>query len=41
LKFDMGQVYILIAIAIIPVMIVYFILSKFIIRGVTLGSVKG
>lgn len=41
LKFDMGQVYTLIAIAIIPVMIMYFILSRFIVRGVALGSVKG
>ena len=41
LKFDMGQVYILIAIAIVPVMIAYLILSKFIVRGVALGSIKG
>lgn len=41
LKFDMGQVYMLIAIAIFPVVIVYIFLSKFIIRGVTAGSVKG
>lgn len=41
LKFDMGQVYMLIALAIMPVVIVYLILSKYIIRGVTLGSVKG
>jgi len=41
LKFDMGQVYVLIAVAIIPVIIVYLLLSKFIVRGVTLGSVKG
>ncbi|NMA66497.1 MAG: carbohydrate ABC transporter permease [Clostridiaceae bacterium] len=41
LKFDMGQVYILIAISIFPVMTVYFILSRFIVRGVALGSVKG
>lgn len=40
LKFDMGQVYMLIAVAIIPVVIVYFILSKYIVQGVTLGSVK-
>ena len=41
LKFDMGQVYMLITIAIIPVIIVYLLLSKYIIRGITLGSVKG
>lgn len=41
LKFDMGVVYMMIAISIIPVMIIYLFLSKFIIRGVTLGSVKG
>ena len=41
LKFDMGQVYFLIMLSILPVIIVYLCLSKFIIRGVTLGSVKG
>jgi len=41
LKFDMGQVYFLIMLSILPVVIVYLLLSKFIIRGVTLGSVKG
>ncbi len=41
LKFDMGMVYMMIAISIVPVIIVYLFLSKFIIRGVTLGSVKG
>ena len=41
LKFDMGQVYWLIMFSIIPVVIVYLILSKFIIRGIALGSVKG
>lgn len=40
LKFDMGQVYMFIFIAIIPVVIVYFCLSKFIIAGVSLGGVK-
>ncbi len=40
-KFDMGKVYMLICIAIIPVLIMYLFLSKFIIRGITLGSVKG
>ena len=41
LKFDMGQVYMMIAFAIVPVIIVYICLSKFIVRGVTLGGVKG
>ena len=40
-KFDMGQVYMMIAFSIFPVMIVYLILSKFIVQGVALGSVKG
>ncbi|MCR5816471.1 MAG: carbohydrate ABC transporter permease [Ruminococcus sp.] len=40
-KFDMGQVYMMIFIAIIPVIVVYLALSKFIIRGIALGSVKG
>ena len=41
LKFDMGQVYMAIAMAILPIMIVYLLLSRFIVSGVTLGSVKG
>lgn len=41
MKFDMGQVYVMIAFAILPVLVVYLILSKSIIAGVTLGSVKG
>lgn len=41
LKFDMGQVYMMIALSILPVIIVYLCLSRFIIRGVSLGSVKG
>lgn len=41
LKFDMGQVYVMIAFSIFPVVIVYLILSKFIIQGVALGGVKG
>lgn len=40
-KFDMGKVYMFILISILPVMVVYFILSKRIISGVTAGSVKG
>ena len=40
-KFDMGKVYMFILLAILPVLIVYIILSKSIIMGVTAGSVKG
>lgn len=40
-KFDMGKVYMFILLAILPVIIVYLCLSKFIIKGVTAGSVKG
>ncbi|MBQ9383080.1 MAG: carbohydrate ABC transporter permease [Ruminiclostridium sp.] len=38
---DMGEVYMIILLSIVPVVIVYLFLSKFIIGGVTLGSVKG
>lgn len=41
LKFDMGQVYMMIAFSIFPVIFVYLILSKFIVQGVAMGSVKG
>ena len=41
LKFDMGQVYTMIAFSIFPVIVVYLILSKHIVQGVALGSVKG
>lgn len=40
-SFDMGAVYMAIGISIIPVAVVYLILSKFIIRGIALGAVKG
>jgi len=40
-KFDQGKVFMFILLAILPVMIVYTILSKSIIKGVTSGSVKG
>lgn len=40
-KFDLGKVYMFILLAILPVVIVYLVLSKHIIRGVTAGSVKG
>ncbi|MBQ7972402.1 MAG: carbohydrate ABC transporter permease [Lachnospiraceae bacterium] len=38
---DMGQVYFMIAFSILPVIIVYVFLSKFIVQGIALGSVKG
>lgn len=41
LKFDMGQVYVMIAFAIFPVVIVYLIMSKYIVQGAALGAVKG
>ena len=37
---DMGKIYMMISIAIIPIVIVYLLLSKYIIAGVTLGGVK-
>ena len=40
LKFDMGKVYMLITIAIVPIIIVYIALSKYILAGVALGGVK-
>lgn len=41
LRFDMGQVYMMMTFAILPVIVVYLILSKHIVQGVALGSVKG
>ena len=41
LKFDMGQVYIMITFSIFPVIVVYLLLSRYIVGGVTLGGVKG
>ncbi len=40
-KFDMGQLYTMIAFSIFPVVLVYLFLSKYIVQGVTLGGVKG
>ena len=40
MKFDMGKVYMLITIAIVPIIIVYIALSKYIVAGVALGGVK-
>lgn len=41
MNFDMGKIYMMILVAIIPIIIVYLFLSKYIIAGVTLGGVKG
>ena len=38
---DLGEVYMMILLSIIPVVIVYLFLSKFIVKGVALGAVKG
>ncbi len=40
MNFDMGKIYMMITVAIIPIIIVYLLLSKYIIAGVTLGGVK-
>ena len=39
--FQMGQVYVMIAFSIFPVIIVYILLSRFIVEGVSAGAVKG
>ena len=40
LKFDMGQVYMAIAFSIFPVILVYLVLSRQIVQGVSVGGVK-
>ena len=40
MNFDMGKIYMMIAVAIVPIVIAYLLLSKYIIAGVTLGGVK-
>ncbi len=40
MSFDMGKIYTMILVAIVPIIIVYLFLSKYIIAGVTLGGVK-
>ncbi len=40
MSFDMGKIYMMIMVAIVPIIIVYLLLSKYIIAGVTLGGVK-
>ena len=41
LRFDMGQIYIMIAASIFPVIVIYLILSKYIVGGMAAGAVKG
>ena len=40
MNFDMGKIYMMITVAIVPIIIVYLLLSKYTIAGVTLGGVK-
>lgn len=40
MNFDMGKIYMMIVVAIVPIILVYLLLSKYIIAGVTLGGVK-
>ena len=40
MNFDMGKIYMVITVAIVPIIVVYLLLSKYIIAGVTLGGVK-
>ena len=40
MTFDMGKVYMMIAVAIVPIIVVYLLLSKYIVEGVALGGVK-
>lgn len=40
MNFDMGKIYMMITVAIVPIIIVYLLLSKYIIAGVALGGVK-
>lgn len=40
MSFDMGKIYMMITIAIVPIILVYLFLSKYIIAGITLGGVK-
>ena len=40
MNFDMGKIYMMITVAIVTIIIVYLLLSKYIIAGITLGGVK-
>ena len=37
---DLGKIFMMITVAIVPIIIVYLLLSKYIIAGITLGGVK-
>lgn len=40
MSFDMGKIYMMIMVAIVPIILMYLFLSKYIIAGITLGGVK-
>ena len=40
MNLDMGKIYMMITVAIVPIIVVYLLLSKYIIAGITLGGVK-
>ncbi|MDY2593986.1 MAG: carbohydrate ABC transporter permease [Oliverpabstia sp.] len=40
MNFDMAKIYMMITVAIVPIVVIYLLLSKYIIAGVTLGGVK-
>ena len=40
MSFDSAKIYMMIFVAIVPIIIVYLFLSKYIIAGITLGGVK-
>ena len=40
MNFDSAKIYMMITVAIVPIVIIYLVLSKYIIAGVTLGGVK-
>lgn len=40
MNFDQGKIYTMILVAIVPIVLVYLLLSKYIIAGITLGGVK-
>src|SRR5699024_6402609 len=41
MNFDMGKIYIMFTVAMVPIILVYLILSKYISEGVTLRGVNG
>lgn len=40
MNFDSAKIYMMIMVAIVPIVMIYLLLSKYIIAGVTLGGVK-